>query len=324
MIQKRLSRAGLAKQTGKDALAATPTFGFGVMDGKVVEAPIDQPAEEVTADSRINPGANRLEIIPGMNFGTRAYARLMGLLLYGGLGSISTTGTGPYTHTITPADDLPWLTGFGRMGGEYHKLHNLKIDELTISWDGPGPVKVAAKLVGTNLEFLASAWTATNDEKDATVGKFRGAGGSFKLDIDSAVPVIAPVRSGEIKLANNLEAVILADSIRPNEVFPRVHAATASLGLKPDDLLRWREIITGTAAGTAVQDTPVYGSFEVKFVIDANTDLTIAATRIPFLADFPDSDPAGGAQDLQVAGGAFLPATGAAITATLKNAVASY
>ncbi|MGH9169190.1 MAG: phage tail tube protein, partial [Acidimicrobiia bacterium] len=261
----------------------------------------------------------------GAAFGTRLYPRMAGLLLYAALGAVATSGPvgGVYTHVITEADDVPWLTLHGKMGGEYYRLQDAKLDELTLSWDGPGPLKAAAKLIGENLDFPA-AWTATNSEADNAGGKFRGAGGSFKADVDSAVPVTAPVKAGEVKFTNGLSAEILSDSIRPQEIFPTVLVPSVSLTLKPDDLLRWREAVTGSAAGTAIQDTPVYGSFEVKFVIDANTDLVIAATRVPFLAEFPEANPSGEPAELVLVGEADKPSAGAAITATLRNAQASY
>lgn len=323
MINSRLAKAGLTKQTGKGAYTAAATYGYGLRGGRVVGAEINQEDEEVTSDNRMNAGANRLAVIPGMQYTVRAYPRLVGLLYYGALGSIATVGAAaPYTHTITPADDLPYLLPFGRQGAEYYRLKDAKIDSLSLKWDGPGPVDLDATFIGLDLEYLAGAFAVTNEEADSG-GKFRGAGGTFKLDIDSAVPVTAPVSAGQIGIENDLEAVMLADSIRPNDVFPNIINSPVSLTLKPTDLLRWREIVTGTAAGAAISDVPIYGSYEVKFVIDANTDLIIAASRVPFLADFPEVNPGGGRQALVVRGKAMKPA-GVGLTVTLRNAQASY
>lgn len=322
MINKRLAKSGVAKQTDKTTVATVATFGFGLRSGRVIAAEIQEEPEEVTSDNVMNPGANRLAILPGMQYTTRGYPKTLGLLLYGALGGISSSGAGPYTHVITPADDVPYLTGFGRNGAEYYKLHAAKVDQLSLKWDGPGPIEVDARLMGLDLSFLAGAFTVTNDEVDSG-GKMRSAGGTFKVDIDSAVPLTAPVRAGQVNIRNNIEAVILADSIKPSEVFRGVLETDVSLTLKPDDLLRWREIITGSAAGATISDVPIYGSYEVKFVLDANTDLIIAATRVAWLADFPEADPKGQSQDLVITGRAFKPA-GAGLTATLRNTLASY
>lgn len=320
-VQKRIAKAGLSKQTGKGSPAAAATYAYGLRSGRVIGAEIQQETEEVTVDTRVNPGANRNGVIPGMEYVTRGYPKLLGLLLYGALGSISSSGSGPTSHTITPGDDLPYLTAFGRQGSEYYQLKDAKLDQLRMSWDGPGPIEVGARFIGLDLDPI-SAPTETNQEADSG-GKFRAAGGTFKLDIDSDTPVAAPVSKGEISIANAIEAVMLADSIQPNDVFPGVLVPSVSLTLKPNDLLRWREIVFGAAAGTDVSAVPIYGSFEVKFVLDANTDLTISATRVPFMAEFPEVDPRGGAQELVVTGEAMKP-TGAAITAVLRNSVASY
>lgn len=322
-IQKRLARVGLAKQTAKGAAAASPTYGFGLLDGQVLTVEIDQENEEVTSDKRTSPGANRLKVIPGSEFSTRAYPKVLGLLLYGSLGSISTSGTNPYTHVISPGDDLPYLTLFGRQGAEYPKVPDNKISKLTIGWEEAGPLEVGVETIGTDLTLGGAPWTATNDEKDSG-GKFRAAGGTFKLDASSAVPVTAKVKSGDLEIANDIEAIILSDSVKPNDVFPSIIEIMMGLTIVPDDFTEWKKIVTGTGTGTAITDVPIYGSYEVKFILDANTDLILAATRVGFTADFPEADPAGGPVEQELTGGAFDPAAGATFTATLKNSVVSY
>ncbi|MGH9168733.1 MAG: hypothetical protein ACRD02_13000, partial [Acidimicrobiia bacterium] len=61
MINTRLSKVGLSRQSAGEGtpIASPATFGFGLLDGRVIELPIEQSAEEVTSDSRVNPGHNR-------------------------------------------------------------------------------------------------------------------------------------------------------------------------------------------------------------------------------------------------------------------------
>ncbi len=86
-LQKKLARVGLAKQSAKGTAATNATFAFGIRDGGVFSAELPQEREEITQSaSLIAPAANRGLVVPGAEFGTRAYAGSIGLLLYAALG----------------------------------------------------------------------------------------------------------------------------------------------------------------------------------------------------------------------------------------------
>jgi len=324
-IQKRLARVGIAKQTAQGENVASPAYSFGVLGGQVLSAEIEQENEEVTSDSRAVVGQNRLAVTPGADFTMRAYPKSLGLLLYLALGAKSVTGPvgAVYSHVFTMAQALPYCTVFGYGAGEYTKVRDAMVDSFELSWEEAGPLEVALTLLGCDLELGLAPWTATTHDKDAG-GKFRAAGGTFKLDAASNVPATAKVRAGAFRVPNALEVSRLSHSVKPSDLISSQVELGMGLTIRPDNMAEWRKIVTGSAAGTAITDVPVFGSFENKFVIDANTDLTIASSRVAFMCDFPESDPSGGPVDLELEGLISEPAAGAEVTVTLRNDVPSY
>jgi hypothetical protein len=333
MINKRLVLAGVAKQTAKGSAAANPTYDFGVLSGaQLPDFLTDQGTEEITLDKLTAPGVNRDGFHPSLDFACRGYPALLGALLLAALGADAVTGAGdPYSHTITDATDVNYWTVFGSLGTDYFKMPDSKLDKLTIKWDGPGPIELDTSWLGCDWSWLAAPWTPTTTQRDSN-GKYRGGANintlssHFYIDVDATPAVTAqPVVKGQIDIANNIDQVILAQSIKPSDVPIGERKITAQITLAPSDLLALRRLLTGTAAGTGVTEAEVYGALELYFVGDTNQhDLKISALKSAFHGQFPAPDPKGGHAEYDLMGDVLLPASGAAMTALLRNAVATY
>jgi len=320
-LQRRIAGAGISKQTAKGAPAAAATFGMGVRGGSVLMVDVQQENDGITFSSRVSAYDNRLGIVPGASIQTRLWPRSAGLLLYGALGSISTSGAGPYTHTITPGATLPYLTAFAQLDTEYHKVADCKINTLELTWSERSPVEVTYELMGITYTGYTGSYTVTNDESGQS--RFIPPGGVFQVDTNSGTPATAKIVGGSITINNNLVPIPLSAAIVPDDVFEAEASLEVELRLMPTDTTEWRKIVTGTAGGTAPTGVEIYGSFSEKFTIDASNDLTILGTRTAFLADYPEADPSGGPAELTLSGRIKKPA-GAALTATLINSVVSY
>lgn len=328
--QKLVSYVGLSKQASKGSAGSTPaTFGFGVKGGRIFDLPITSDYEELTLNGatsdRFAPQINRTEAAPGAAFQTRAWPKTIGAFLLGALGADSVSGVGPYTHVITPAMTLNYWTLFTKFGStpEYEKLADCVFDEVTIAWDQRNPVEVDAKLLGITPTFGAGGvWTATNDENNQDF--FTPIGATLQLDTDSSTPVTAKIKAGSIKIANNLDPVIVSNAITPDDLVPALQTVEGTFTLVPDDFTDWRGIVAGAAAGTTLQSTTEYGAFSILLPLSPHS-LTLATSRCEFLAEYPESDPKGGAMELELAFRVARPTGGtAAFTATLVNATASY
>lgn len=320
-IQSALAVVGLAKQTAFGTPAANPAFLHGLLDGQVANIEIEQEPEERTLDDQlVAPEVNRTGIMSGIDYKMRAHPKSVGLYLLGALGGVATSGVGPFTHVFTPALSVPYLTQFGKYGGNLYRLPDAKIDELEFAWEGNQPLDVSVKGIGAGLDFPGSM-TATVDDQRAT--KFQPGGGTFQLDVASATPVAARIKSGNIKISNSLEAVMLSGTITPADVAEGRKVLTCGFTLVPQNFDDWRKIVTGTAAGASATPNPIYGSINVAFVVGSDT-LTFNALRVPFTSNFPAVNAGGGAAEFELEGQIVLPASGAPLTVTLVNSQASY
>jgi len=320
-LQKRIAFVGISKQTAKGAGAAAATYGLGVRGGSTLMVDLQQENDAITFASRVSSYDNRLSITPGASIQTRLWPRSAGLLLYGALGAINTTGAGPYTHAITPGSTLPYLTFFSQYDTEYHKVVDCKVNTLNLAWSERSPVEVDFDLLGITATLYTASYTTTNDENGQS--RFIPPGGVFQVDTSSGTPASAKIVGGRISIQNNLVPIPLSAAVTPDDVFEAEAALEVELRLMPDNTNEWRKIITGAVGGTTPTGTEIYGSFSTKFTIDASNDLTITSTRVAFLADYPEADPSGGPAELTLIGRIKKPA-GAAITATLINSVTSY
>lgn len=319
-VQSALSKIGAGKQSGKGS-AGTLTYAHGLSDGAVMTVDVQQALEDRTSGSRVAPAVNRTAIMSGVEFTSRAHAASSGLWLYAALGSISTTGSGTYTHVMTVGSDTPYLTTFGSLAANYYSVQDVKVGDLSLSWDGNEPLSMGVTGMGTVLGFPGS-FSPTTDDSHATY--MRPVGGTFQIDVDSSTPATANVVSGEVSIANSLSEVLLSGTITPNDIVLGRTEVECSFDIIPDNLNDWRSIVTGGPSGTSESGTPVYGSFSCQFTDGTNT-LTVASSRVAFTVDFPASDPAGGPVTLSLAGLCVQPAAGGTpVTVTLVNSTASY
>jgi hypothetical protein len=319
-IQSAIAQIGVAKQSGKGSVAASPTYAQGVTGGAVMTVEVAQELEEHTSGVRMAPGVNRTGVMPGIDMTGRAHPKSIGLWLYGALGSVSTSGSSTYTHVFTTGDDLPYLSAFGKLGSNVYSVRDVKVDSLGFSFEAANPVEISAAGMGTVVGY-PGAFSPVTDDTKATY--FTAASGTFKLDVDSATPVTASITSGEITVSNAVETIMLSGSISPDDVFPGRQEAEATFEIVVANLDDWRTILTGTSNGTTTEDEPVYGSFEIVFT-NGTDSLKLEAGKCAFTTEFPEANPSGGPVTLSLAGLVVQDANSVGLKATLINDVASY
>lgn len=323
-IQSALAQVGVAKQSAKGSAEANPTFAHGLTDGSIMTVEVSQAVEDQTSGARASKAVNRTQVMPGVDFSGRAHPKSIGLYTYAALGAVTTTGAGPYDHAVTLADSLPYLTMFGKLGSNIYKVQDVKVDSLGISFSNADPVEVALSGMGTTVTYTGATFVPVTDESIGADAKyFTAASGTFKLDVDSSTPVTANIQSGEITIANNLSAIPLSGQITPWDIFEGRQDVECSFDVVVDNLNDWRAIVTGSTSGTTAAADPLYGSFEVLFT-SGTDELKLTATKVAFLCDFPDADPAGGPVVLTFAGVVVRPSSGSPLRIDVQNGQASY
>lgn len=322
VVQKRFAQVSLAKQTAKGSSAATGTYQIGVTGGNIAGANVTDQEIPMTWSGRDVEEFDRIEVIPAATFDVVAMPKTIGALIYAATGADTVTGAGdPWTHVFKTGLDLPYWTLFAKHGTESYKLIDTKLNSLELTWDRSGALMAKTDWLGCDLQFPAS-YTAGTDERPGA-GLLKGSGGLFQIDGAAAV-----VKSGSIKIDNNLEAVVGAASVQPADVFPGEHSLTVSLTIVPADMTNFRTVITGTAAGTTAAVVPYTGTMETKFLVPGSSpahslDLLVNAGK--FAVAFPAADPKGGPQEVVVECMAHVKLDGTAPYAfTLLNQVATY
>jgi hypothetical protein len=312
--------------TGKGTPAATRKFGMGLRGGSPVQIPVPQKGEELTIASRITPSGYRDEAGPvGLDVTTRAWPRTIGFLLKLALGTGSDTVTGagdPFTHTIipSPTNAMDYATFWAQFDTEYQQFQDCRIDSLSLSWTGAGPLEVAVTALGTIWTGYVASTAPTND--DSAQQSFFGGGGTFQLDTITSTPVTADITSGTVTIANNLGPVRLAKSILPDDMWPGAQTITWTLGLIPTNGTLWRAAISGSTSGTAISQSPQFGSAHVLFTLGTSPARTLDLTSPKVSFDpgaYPAADPAGGPAAFEFSGPVVTPAAGAAFTAVVLN-----
>jgi hypothetical protein len=326
-LQKALVRAGIGIQASKGTALTNPVFAHGITGGSPFGIDITQDRAPLTSATRVAVGVDRTGAVAKFDLKFRATPKAIGAWLYLALMSKSVTGAGPYTHTITQGNTPVYGTVFGVLDtGEIRSLQDCIVDSLEISWSGAGPVEVAVSGMGTIPSF-APTFTPTNDESFATYMTAPGAtptAANFKFAASGAA-ALAAISAGNVKITNNAGAIELSYSIVPDEIYLGRQDYEAGFTLVPGaNLNDWRTVVTGSGGGSTISQVPVYGAFDVT-VGNGTDSLKLAATRVPYLVDYPEGDPNGGNVTLDFAGMPVLTAAGAAaLTATLINSQATY
>lgn len=323
-LQKAIGAIGVAIQTAKGTPQAQPGFMHGVTGGNIFDVDISQDRAAIATGTRVSPGVDRTAAVSKFDAQFRAHSKSIGAWLYLALGGKSVTGAGPYTHTISPAATLPFGTLFANVAGELKSIQDCVVDSLELSWSENGILDVSVSGMGTLINLAATMTPTVDDSYSTYMTAASGTAANLKYAATGAAAT-APIKSGSIKISNAADVVELAYSIVPDEVYWGRQDYEAALTIVPaTNFNDWRTVVTGSAGGTAPQQTPVYGGLDVKF-INGTDSLAIAATRVPYLVGHPTPDAGGGPHELAFAGMPALTAAGAAaLTAVLINSQTTY
>ncbi len=330
-INTSIGLIGVAIQSAKTKPAKEPTFVHGLTGGQTFKLDRSVASDPVSCGVRAGTDSHVESIIPGVDFETYGYGDVIPLYLYGVMGSIKSEandeGEAQFKHTITLGDILPYLTFWGRIGQEYTRVDGCKIDTLELEYEGNNPLSWGVTVLGIDAELGLDAFPGEIDPS-CFDGYFVTTGGVFKLDTASNEPLVAPVVSGSLSLANSCTADPLAGMVTPGDVEEGKLVSSGNVTVKPEDMKLYRRMITGSDEGTKPTGDMVYGSFEWKFRHNrnANWELIISAERVPFTAEFPEVDPEGGAATIEFSFDDIGIASrdGSPITAIVRNDTASY
>lgn len=333
MINTSIGLIGVAKQANKAEAANSPAFVHGLTGGKVYNPDRTIARADVACGVRTGTDSYVESVVPGADFETYGYADVTPLYLYAAMGSIASTPasgsgmSGYYEHTITLGDLLPYLTVWGRTGGEYTRVQGCKVDEIELEYEGNAPLEFGVTMLGMD-DLLQLEQFPGQADPSCFDGYFVPTGGTFKLDTAGTTPVEAPVLSGSLDLQNNCTAQPFAGMVKPGDVEEGKLTTSGGVTVKPPDMAEFYKMLTGSASGTTTTGLMVYGSFEWNFKHskDPKCSMKVEATNVPFTAEWPDIDPQGGAAEVEFTFDDIGVAdrSGSPVTVTIVNRVDSY
>lgn len=243
------------------------------------------------------------------------------------LGARSTSGAGPYTHVLTPADTLPFLTWFfAQPGGNYWTLADSKVGSFGLTFSAGSPLELSLSGAGKTSTRAGSKWGAASlVEGVDPFFTYIGADMRFDVGATPAVTQVHSIGAGSISVNRNLDN-IQTDRIGYDYMAEQNRSIEVSLDdvvFESNDVIN--TIFTGTTSGTTISGATVYGSFKATFIgsdqaAAATRSLVIELPRVLWAVDrIPSADPSGAVTRYTVTGGVAKPTSGATITATVIN-----
>lgn len=308
-VNTSIGLIGVAKQADKATPATKPTFVHGLTGGQTFKLDRSVENANVSCGVRTSTDSYVSSVIPGVDFETYGYSDVLPLYFLATMGNIvsgqgnivSGQGTtASYSHTVTLGDLLPYLTFWGRIGGEYTRTEGCKVDQIEMEFEGNQPLSFGITAIGLAAELGLNAFPGDVDPS-CFDGYYVPTGGTFKIETLGDTPLEAPITAGSLTLSNGCTAEPLAGMVTPGDVEEGKLTTSGSITVKPEDMTLYRKMVTGASDGTVPTGLMVYGSFEWIFTHskDPNHTMTVTASRVPFTCEFPSVDPEGGAAELE-------------------------
>ncbi len=316
------------KQTAKGTaatIAAASAYKMPLSGGNVgIVREMDQLAE---TDSSRDRGVTYMSA-SGVEGTPEFYARdqAAGFWLWAALGADAVTGTMPnYTHALTPANSLPYITLWRDIADTlYEQYRDCKVGTLTISGEAGAPLTISAAVQGLQASRLT---TAPDSGTPITLESAKaGTAGTAYTFNDATVTLsggaTASIRSFELTIENNLSRQ-QTDDVIPYDVYEGTREVSLSFEMYFDTLTEYNQFHFGGAAGTAVSSTVYTTSALFSFDKGANNSIAFNLPSIAY-TEFPVEPSAAGDPVIVSVAAAAQRGASPVVTATVKNQVASY
>lgn len=266
---RRFGVFAFGKQTAFGTPLANPTYAVPVLSGAM------RPVKDRGDLPRIGTALSRLGMFTQRARGEGTVQMLahpdeLGLLLYEVMGAQTNSGTGPYRHTFTMADDIPYdnpLTVWSKVGDSWWRFSDTYVQRLSIQGSSGENVVVEVQLISFHYRPSAAPGSFTLADEEP---RYKYVGSVVKMEADSATPTtMTNVESVSIEIDRAPE-VRYGSSIVPTTISAdRLASFSASL-VYDSTQQGWdflEEFFTGMTggAGTDADQGIARGSWEVTF-----------------------------------------------------------
>lgn len=215
-----------------------------------------------------------------------AYARMESLatLLYGALGGKASSGAPEdgYTHDITPADTIPWLSIEEKVGNGYEvfRYTDCKVNTFHLEADADGYLMLTVGIIGLTQTAGNTATASGSQRVDASPLLL---GSKILVNYGGAQ---LPAKSFSLDINNNLEdddwrlgSLFLGDLVEKRR------EVTGGVTIRPNTHDLWREAMYGSASATSAQGGAA-AKDEVEITIESYEDIPGADAGTKYAATF--------------------------------------
>jgi hypothetical protein len=309
------------KQTGKGVAADPNTTGAYKMPfsgGNI--SPVRETDNLAETDSSRDRGVTYVTT-SGVEGSPEFYVRdsSIGFWLFAALGADAVTGTTNFTHVLTPANSLPYITAWRNIADTlFEQYRDCKVGSLAISAEAGAPLTATAGIQGLQASRLTAA-----PDNTTPVAIQNGAVYSFnEATVTLGGGATALVRSFELTIENNISRQ-QTDDVVPYDVVEGVREVSLGFDLVFESLDEYNKFHYGGAAGTTISPNVFTTSALFTFTKGVNNEISFNLPSIAY-EEFPVEPDAGG--DPIVASVRAVAQRGASpvVTATVKNQVATY
>ena len=244
---------GLAKQAAKGT--GTAPTKFIKWTGTTDMSPKQGITVYREGGDSLNPGIGLKENHkPDGQFALLARPDLAGFLFAMALGADTVTGAGPYTHALTPAATLPWVTIERQVGGVQERIIDCRIKSITVEGESSKPVKLTVEYLGINEDLSVAAAVVTYDT-DMPFVYFQAV---YTWDGGGS----ANVEKFKVALTNSFDEDFFSTAVTRQDIalLSRDVELEATISME-DSMGFYKKVYAGT--GTAPGTSPATGSFVV-------------------------------------------------------------
>ncbi len=286
-IRSNRAWAGFAKQTVKGTPIAAPTYKTAITDGFVQPEEVINQLEETDS---LRDAGDSYKSRGGVVGSVEHYVRdtTVGKLFELTLGTRATTGTGPdYTHSYTPAEDIPYATLHEMLGNLLFLQHeDVKINELEVSADAGEPLKISSEVIGRRVTRLTA---------DPAAGVSVATDAPYNFN-EAAVSVggaaTSLVSSFSLTYANGVE-IQQTDDYVPFDVYAGQREVTVGFDMIFETLDLYNQFHFGTTAGTAQTPTIFTSDLIFTFTKGVNNEIKFTLPAVT-IEEYPVEPDAGG------------------------------
>ncbi len=239
-------------------------------------------------------------------------------------GTLATTGTTNFVHTITPGNVLPYFTSWRNLGDTlYEQYRDCKVNSLQIAAEQGQPLTATIGIQGAKSTRLTAAPDAATPLAVESVAPYYYQRSAAVGIATLGGAATALIRSFELNFENNVSRQHTED-VEAYDVWEGKREVSLGFDLIFESLDEYNKFHYGGAAGTQISPNIFTTSAAFTFNKGVNNEVSLTLPGIAYEEFSPEPDPGGDAIVVSVRAAAQRQTGGAAIcTAVVKNQAAA-